>query len=195
MTIFDLLFLVLFLTAAGTLLAIAVAALRGRRARALTLARRLICGVVAYLGVVYAATALSTLVVLHAGDAECSDDWCIAVDGAQRTAKGAAAEYHVKLRIFSRALGRPQRELAATDVYLVDSLWRRYNPVPNATNIPLNTLLQPGESIATERVFEVPAGTHSLGLRVGRSGQPVGPICLIIGECEAFHKGTVIRID
>jgi hypothetical protein len=195
MTIFDLLFLVLFLTAAGTLLAIAVAAVRGRRARALTLLGRLACGIIAYLGLVYAATALSRLVVLHAGDAECSDDWCIAVDGAQRTARGATAEYDVKLRIFSRALRRPQRELAATDVYLVDSLWNRYDPVPNSANVPLNTLLQPGESIATERVFEVPAGAHGLGLRVGRSGMPIGPICLIVGECEAFHKGTVIRID
>lgn len=195
MTIFDLLFLVLFLTAAGTLIFSAVAALRGRRARALKLLGRLACGVLAYVGLVYAATALSSLVVLHAGDAECSDDWCIAVNGAQRTAKGATAEYDVKLLIFSRALGRPQRELAATDVYLVDSVWNRYDPVPNATNIPLNTLLQPGERIATERVFEVPAGAHGLGLRVGRSGSPVGPICLIIGECEAFHKGTVIRIE
>jgi hypothetical protein len=195
MTIFDLLFLVLVLAAAGTLILSAVAAMRGQRARALTLLGRLVCGGIAYVGLVYAATALSAPVVLHPGDADCSDDWCIAVDGAQRTAKGATAEYDVKLRIFSRALGRAQRELVATDVYLVDSLWNRYDPVPNAANIPLNTLLQPGESIATGRVFEVPANAHGLGLRVGRSGMPFGPVCLIIGECEAFHKGTLIRIE
>jgi len=195
MTIFDLLFILLFLTAAATLISIAVAALRGRRARALALLRRLGYGVLAYLGLVYAATALSRQAVLHAGDAECNDDWCIAVDGAQRTPQGSTAVYDVKLRIFSRALGRPQRELIATDVYLVDSLWNRYDPVHNATDIPLNTLLQPGESIATRRIFEAPAGAHGLGLMVGRSGFPNKPVCLIIGECEAFHKGTVIRID
>jgi hypothetical protein len=192
MTIFDLLFILLFLAAVATLIAAAVTALRGRGARALLLLRWLGGCAAAYLALVYAATALSRTTVLHAGDAECNDDWCIAVEGARRTPRDAIAVYDVALRIFSRALGRPQREGLATDVYLEDSEWRRYNPVPDQTNIPLNTLLQPGESVTTRRIFMVPAGAHGLALRVGRSGLP---ICLIVGECEAFHKGTVIRID
>jgi len=195
MTIFDLLFLVLLLAAVVTLIAIVVAALGGRGARALVLLRWLGCCAVAYVGLVYAATALSSLEVMHPGDADCSDEWCIAVDGAQRTAKGATAFYDVKLRIFSRARRKPQRELIATDVYLVDSLWNRYDPIPNPADVPLNTLLQPGESVSTQRIFEVPAGARDLGLRVGRSGLPIAPVCLVIGECDAFRKGRVIRID
>jgi hypothetical protein len=192
MTVFDLLFIVLFLAAVATLATAAVSALRARRARALVLVRRLVCCAAVYVGLVYAATALSKQVVLHTGDPECSDDWCVAVDGVKRTPQGATAEYDVTLRIFSRARRRAQREGLATDVYLVDSLWNRYDPIHDATDIPLNTLLQPGESVTTRRIFDVPAGAHKLGMMVGRSGLP---ICLIFSECGAFHKGTVIQID
>jgi hypothetical protein len=192
-TLFDLLFILLFLAAVATLLAAAVSALRGKGSRALLLIRRLVVCAAAYLGLVYTATALSRQTMLHPGDPECNDDWCIAVDGVERIPRQqASAEYHVTLRIFSRALRRAQREGLATDVYLVDSLWNRYNPVHDAADVPLNTLLQPGESITTHRVFEVPAGARRLGLMIGRSGLP---ICLIIGECGAFHKGTMIQID
>jgi hypothetical protein len=191
-TLFDLLFIVLFLIAVATLLAAMVSALRGRGARALALVRRLVFCAAVYLAVVYAVTALSRQTVLHPGDPECNDDWCLAVDGVERIPKQAMVEYQVTLRLFSRALRRPQREGLATDVYLVDSLWNRYDPVPNATDVPLNTLLQPGESVTARRVFEVPAGAQRLGLMIGRRGLP---ICLIIGECAAFHKGTVVRID
>jgi hypothetical protein len=187
-TLFDLLFILLFLTAAATLVTAAVYAVRGPRARAVTLIKRLVIGSALYLAAVYSATALSRQTVLHPGDPECNDDWCIAVDGVKR----APAQYIVTLRIFSRARGRAQREGLATDVYLVDAHWNRYDPVHNPNDIPLNVLLQPGESVTTQRVFQVPAGAQRVGLMVGRSGPPV---CLIIGECGAFHKETVIQLD
>ena len=34
---------------------------------------------------------------------------------------------------------------------------------------------------------------HDIGLMVDR--RTVLPICVIIGECGAFHKGTIVRID
>jgi hypothetical protein len=192
-TVFDLLFIVLLLTAIITLIVAAVAALRGHRERALIILRSLLVGAAAYIGIVYGATALSAAKVLRVGDPQCSDDWCLAVDGAARTAKGAVTVYDVKLRIFSRARGRAQRENIATDVYLVDDRWRRYDPVPNRAAIPLNTLLQPLQSVQTERAFELPSDAHGIGLIIGhRAGLP---ICLIIGECGAFHKATVVRID
>jgi hypothetical protein len=58
---------------------------------------------------------------------------------------------------------------------------------------PLNALLQPGESVTTGRRFELPADDHDIGLIVDRS--TVLQICVIIGECGAFHKGTIVRID
>jgi hypothetical protein len=193
MTIFDLLFIVLFLTAAVTVIMAIVSFLRGKRQRATTILRRLAYSSVAYVGIVYLATALSSAVVLHPRDPECYDDWCVDVEAAQRMAQPSGAHYDVTLRIFSQARGRPQREALATDVYLLDSRQRRYDPILKGTEIPLNTLLQPGESVTTSRAFDLPSDAHDIGLVVGRRSP--FPICLIIGECEAFHKGTIIRID
>jgi hypothetical protein len=193
MTIFDLLFIALFLTAIGTLIVAAVSVFRGRRARALVILRRLALCAVAYIGIVYVATAFSKQVVLRVGDPQCSDDWCIAVAGVKRESKDAVTVYDLTLRIFSRARRRAQRENIATDVYLVDSHWRRYDPTPTGSEIPLNTLLQPGETVTTGRIFKLPADAHEIGLLVGH--RVVRPICLIIGECGAFHKGTMVRID
>jgi hypothetical protein len=109
MTVFDLLFIALFLAAVGTLLVAAVSAVRGRRARALAILRRLAICTVAYLGVVYMATALPKQVVLRVGDPQCSDDWCIAVERVKRTPKNALMLYEVTLRIFQ---SRPARGAA-----------------------------------------------------------------------------------
>ncbi len=193
MTIFDLLFIVLFFTTLGTLIAAAVAALRGRRARALAILGRLALGAVAYIGIVYLATALSKQPVLRVSDPQCSDDWCIAVEGVKRTPKDAVTVYDVTLRIFSRAQRVTQREKLAKDVYLVDAHWKRYDPVLSGSEVPLNTLLQPSESVTTSRRFELPPESHDISLIVDRS--PILPICVIIGECGAFHKGTMVRID
>ena len=192
MTIFDLLFLALFLAALAALILAAVYALRGRTGQAFGVLRRLTACTVVYLGMVYVITALSKPVVLKIGDPQCNDDWCIAVEGVLRTPKAALVAYDVKLRIFSRARRVAMRENGATDVYLVDSDWKRYQPIPDGTEIPLNTLLQPGQSVTTGRTFELPPDAHDIGLLVQRSGLPV---CLIIGECGAFHRGPMIRID
>ena len=193
MTVFDLLVIVLFFAAIGTLIVAAVLAVRGRWARALRLLGGLAGFTVVYVGIVYAATALSKEVVLRIGDPQCDDDWCIAVENAKRTPMNAVARYDVTLRIFSRARRVSQREMGARDVYLVDPQWRRYDPVHTGAEVPLNTLLQPGESVTTSRRFEVPAEVRGIGLIVDRPS--ILPICLVIGECEAFHKGTIVRMD
>ena len=193
MTVFDLLVIVLFFTAIGTAIVAAVFAVRGRWARALGLIRGLALCTVAYVGIVYMATALSKEAVLRIGDPECDDDWCIAVENAARTPMNTVARYDVKLRIFSRARRVAQREMGAKDVYLVDAQWRRYDPVRTGAEVPLNTLLQAGESVTTSRRFDVPADVRGIGLMVDRSSG--FPVCLVIGECEAFHKGTIVRVE
>jgi hypothetical protein len=191
-TIFDLLFIALFVAGIGALGVAVVSAFRGQRTRAFEILFKLALCAAAYVGTVYLATALSNRVELRIGEPQCSDDWCIAVDAVKRTPTNAVAIYEVSLRIFSRARRVAQRELIAKDVYLVDARWRRYNPVLTGREIPLNTLLQPGESITTGRRFELPAAIHDIGLMVDRSSLP---ICVIIGECGAFHKGIIVRLD
>jgi hypothetical protein len=193
MTIFDLAFLVLLLTAIVALIVAAISALRGRRRRALNILRNVAFCAVGYVGIVYVVTAFSKQVVHSLGDPQCNDDWCIALEGVQRTQKDPNTNYEVTLRIFSRARRRAQREKIATDVYLVDASWNRYDPILDGSEVPLNTLLQPEESVTTRRRFELPKDVQATGLKVGH--RTVIPICLIIAECEAFHKGDIIRID
>ena len=192
MTVYDLLFIALFLIAAGTLITAAVLFFRGRKARALSALGKLAICSAGYIAFVYAATAMSKERVLHVGDPECRDDWCFAVAGVRRTAMNAVTRFDSDLRIFSRARRVAQRELGAKDVYLVDSGWKRYDPILTGAEIPMNTLLQAGESKNTTRHFDVPADARGIALMLDH-GAP--PFCLIIGECEAFHKGVVIRLE
>jgi len=192
-TIFDLAFLILLFTAVVSLIAAAVSAFCGRRGQALTILHNVAVCAAGYIGIVYVVTALSKPVVHHLKDPQCNDDWCIAVEGVKRTPTDANANYEVTLRIFSRARRRAQRENIATDVYLVDSHWNRYDPILDGSEVPLNTLLQPGESVMTRRRFELPKDAQEIGLKVGhRTGVP---LCLIIAECEAFHKGAIFKLD
>ena len=192
MTIFDLIFLILMFNAIVALIAAVVGFLRGRRRQALTILRNVAFFSAGYVGIVYVTTAFSKQAVYGLGDPQCSDDWCIAVEDVKRTPADRRTDYEVTLRIFSRARRRAQRELIATDVCLVDSQWNRYDPILDGSEIPFNTLLQPGESVTTRRRFELPKDVQGMGLKVSHHSPP---ICLIIDECEAFHKGPILRID
>jgi hypothetical protein len=191
-TVFDLLFLALLLAGVSSLGVAAVSAFRGQRTRALAILGKLCACAATYVGMVYLITALLNRVELRVGEAQCNDDWCIAVDGVKRTPMNAITIYDVSLRIFSRARRVAQRELVANDVYLVDAAWRRFDPILTGREVPLSTLLQPGESVTTSRRFELPADDRKIGLMIDRSAPP---FCLIVGECGAFHKGTIVRLD
>jgi hypothetical protein len=192
-TIYDLVFLVLLFTAIVSLIVAVVWAFRGRRRQALTILHNVAVCAAGYIGFVYVVTALSKPVVHSLKDPQCNDDWCIAVEDFKRTPTDASTDYEVTLRIFSRARRRAQREKIATDVYLVDSHWNHYDPILDGSEVPLNTLLQPGESVTTRRRFGLPKDAQEIGLKVGR--RAVVPICLIIAECEAFHKGAIFKLD
>jgi hypothetical protein len=157
--------------------------------------RKLGVSAIAYVAMVYTATAFSKQVVLQIGDAQCSDDWCLSVERVTRTAKNHVAFYNVTLCIFSRARRVAQREMAAKDVYLEDNDWRRYDPVLTGSEVPLNSLLQPGQSVTTSRTFAVPEDQRNICLKIDRSQPLVLPVCMIVGECGAFHKGTKVLID
>ena len=193
MTVFDLLFIVLLLAAIVTLVAIVTAIVRGHRASALSISRRLVLCASVYIATVYAAAAFSTQTVLKIGDPQCSDDWCLAVDSVIPTPASATTHYTITLRIFSRARRVAQRENVAKDIYLVDANEQRYNPVLAGSEAPLNVLLQPEESVTTTRNFVLPAGDRDIRLMIDRSS--ILPFCVVIGECGAFHKGTVVRLD
>lgn len=194
MTVFDLLFIALLVGALGTLVFAAAVAARGKPAQALAVLRRLGLFSAFYLGMVYLFTAFSSPRILRIGDPQCFDDWCLAVETANPVTRDALTHYDITLRVFSRARRVAQRENGANDVYLVDGAWNRYDPGPHPAEIPLNILLQPGESITTRRTFQLPANARTISLMLDHGSGPLG-ICLVIGECSAFHKGTRVSMD
>lgn len=195
MTIFDLLFITLFLAAVGTLIVAAVVALRGRRARALRILQRLGIMAALYLFIVVGVAAVTPQRFLHVGDDQCSDDWCIAVEGVRHDSTSAGTDYGVTFRLASRARRVAQRERFVA-VYLRDTRGRRYDPVADTTVIPFDTLLQPGETLAATRRFVVPRDADVVGLVIAREGGGWFPGCCIIGdESSFFHKRTIVKLD
>lgn len=193
MTIFEPLFILLVLTTIAVLFMAAVAALTGRPANALKLLRRLGIAAAAYFTIVLAVAALGTQKVYHVGDMQCFDDWCITVSGVAHAPAGAGQAWTVTLRISSRAKRVSQRENGAA-VYLTDSQHRRFAPDATASEPPLDTRLEPGESVETKRTFQLPPDAAGVSLVFAHEGGfPIG--ALIIGENEFFHKLAIVKLD
>ena len=194
MTLFDLLFALLFLTGIGSLVVASVAALRGRRARAIAIVRR--TGIVAglYFAVLILVSALSPQRFLGLGDDQCSDDWCIAVQRVRRDTVPTGERYDVSFRVSSRARRVAQRERFVT-VYLRDQNGRRYRPDGDANANPFDTLLSPGQTVSVTQRFVVPAPTRIVGLVVAREGGGRFPGCCILGdEGSLFHRRTIVEL-
>jgi hypothetical protein len=189
MTLFDLLFILLFLTGLWVLVSCLVAALRGRRAQAGRRLRTLGVAVLVYMAIVAGVSLLTPRRVLAVGEDQCSDDWCIAVQGATRTGDSALA---VTFRLASRALRVTQRERFVV-VYLRDADGRRYDPDPTPGQAPFDVELGPGAFVGTQRVFHVPPHAAGLGVVVTRAGDVPFPRCCIIGT-GLFHKDPVVPI-
>lgn len=195
MAIFDLLFLASFLVSVIVMIAAAYAAVRGRVSRAFSiLGVWLVCAAL-YVGASVAVAYAAPQRMIATGTPWCFDDWCLTVENAKR----AAGVYNVNLRISSEAKRVTQRANGAW-IYLRDENDRHYDPVPDPADdpkeVPLDVLLQPGESVAAKRSFQVPADVRELGLVTGHGGPPCGLMSLVIigqGGC-LFHKQTMIRL-
>jgi hypothetical protein len=193
-TLFDLLFILVFLVSVVTWISAAVAALRGRRSRALGTLRKWSLCALAYLAVVAVVGFSSPQRVLNPGDPWCFDDWCLSVERVSHTPAPPQAAYTVTLRIFSEAKRVSQRANGAW-IYVIDRQGRRYAPEPDPSATPLDVLLQPGESITTTRTFKVPADAGEIGLITGHGGSSGFPSLVIIGdEASLFHKRTFVRL-
>lgn len=193
MSLFDLLFLVVFFATIFALVLAVWAALRGRRARAGALLRRIGIFVALYLGVVILVSLLSPRRVVQVGEDQCWDDWCLTITNVQRTPIENGSRYVVTIRLFSRARRAAQRG-RGTQVYLMDDRGRRYDPIPEPDAIPFDILLQPQEAVRTTRVFELPSDAADPVL-VASHGEGF-PGWFIIGDSASlFHQRPVVRLE
>ncbi|HVN03990.1 MAG TPA: hypothetical protein VMT86_06200 [Bryobacteraceae bacterium] len=194
MTAFDLLFILAVLASAAIWILTAAAALRRSRARAWRILRIWVVCALLYLAAVAADGLASPRRVLKPGDPWCFDDWCLIVERVTHTPEPPQAAYTVSLRIFSRARRVSQRAKGAW-IYVIDRAGRRYAPEPDNAALPLDVLLQPGESVSTSRTFKVPPDATGLALITGH-GFPYWCRLPIIGDDSAlWHQRTVVRLQ
>jgi len=191
MTIFDLLFIASFLATVVVLVLVLIAAIRGRW----SMLRNLLIGwgvfAAVYFGALVAISLATPQRLMSVGENRCWDDWCIAVTKVQRATTTEGALMTVTLRMSSSARRVTQRE-NGLNVHLIDDRGRRYEPVPSVSAKPFDVPLGPGESAETERVFQVPADSHGIGLAFTHAG----PGKFIIGDDGSFlHKPTIVRIE
>jgi hypothetical protein len=191
MKIFDVLFLASFLVSVMALVATAYIAIRGRVAHAFSILRVWLVCAALYLGISAAVAYVAPQKVIAVGSPWCFDDWCLTVERV----KHADTNYIVDLLISREAKRATQRAKGAW-IYLRDENDTYYYPTPDPKEVPLDVLLQPGESVAARRSFKVPAKIHELGLVTGHGGPPCGFMNLvIIGNAGClFHKQTMIRL-
>lgn len=193
MTIYELLFILLFLAATVTLLYAAIATVRGSRRQGVRILGRLAFCAAAYFAAVVIVAATSTRKVVQIGEPQCFDDWCITVVAVSKPVAHADSAWHVWLRVSSRAKRVTQRELNAV-VYLTDDRNRRFDPLRDPSAVPLDTPVGPGESVSAMRSFAVPEDARRVGLVFTHEGGfPIG--ALIVGENQWFHKAPVVRLE
>lgn len=196
MSLLELFFVLAVLVSAITMIVVVVLTFRGRGRQALTLLGIFGICVASYLiaGVLISFAAPQR--ILRVGEPWCFDDWCLSVEQVSRAPGPVGNSYLVSLRIFSRARRVAQRANGAW-IYLIDDRGHLYPPDPDPSTMPLDHVLQPGESIAASRLFHVPLNVHRLGLVTGHGGSFCGPMnFLIIGQGGClFGKPAMIRIQ
>ena len=190
----ELLFIAIVLAAVVTLGVAIVQALRGRLRQSIWLVTLVCASLAIYLGIVIAVSLVSPQRVVEIGERQCSDDWCIAVIGASRSAVPGGAEYAVAFQVSSRARGVSQRENGVV-VYLIGGTGGRHLAEPDASALPFDVLLQPGQAVTTSRRFKVLAEEEVLGVVVGREGSNAIPGLFVIGDDGSlFHRPAIVRI-
>ena len=196
MSIFDLIFILGFLASVVTFAMAAVAAIRRRRSQAMRTLRIYGICAISYFTVDFAYAYLKPQRIIAEAAPWCFDEWCLTVTKATHSREGATQTYDIDLELFSQARRKAQRANGAW-IYLIDNRGRRYAPEVRSSDIPLNTLLQPGESLRASRSFKAPADVQDIGLITGHGGPYCGPMnILIIGSAGClFNKPTMIKLQ
>jgi hypothetical protein len=181
MTLYDLIFAVVALATAATLLSAVVPALRGDRPAAGRRLRLLAGALAAYLALVTVVSLVLPPRTLAPGENLCSDDWCIAVTNARRDSAAMPPTLDVRYTLTSRARGAPQRERFVVS-YLIDGAGARIDAQQVSGAVPFDSLLQPGQHIEAARSFVVAGRSSPFTVVIAREGDGGFPRCCILGE-------------
>ena len=190
MTLFDLVFLLLFFTTIIGLLVCLVRLLRAKRKDAARGLARIGIGVAVYFAVVILVSLVSARREYRVGEQQCFDDWCVAVKGVTHAPAGQGTAYHVTLALSNKARRTSQRERNLV-VYMTDANGSRFEPAPGGAS--MDVLLAPEQVVEVVRDFTVPADARDLGVVVTHEGGfPIG--WLIIDYDTWFRKAPLVRL-
>jgi len=208
MSLFDLLFILIFLGTVVALIVILISALCGRRGTAIRIMRGLGGSLAAYFLVVVLVAVATPQKVLTREQSRCFDEMCFSVTDVKTASaigkkppmtKASGTFYLVAIRVSCLGHGRAQSE-AGVGASLVDAAGHTYEVSPagqhayeaeNSVNPPLTARVAPGEDVSSVQVFDVPLKAPDIALHVSHSG----PGLFIIGDDESpLHKPTIIRL-
>jgi hypothetical protein len=192
MSLFDLLFILLFLLMLASLLWAASCAVRGQSDRAGRVLVRIVVAAAAYIAIVIVFSAILPRRTANLRELRCFDDYCVSVDSFTRNPQGAGVEYNVNLRLSNRALRGSEREKNLV-MYLTDAQGRRYDADGDKSSAPYTVLLAPQESVVISRGFLVRSDAGDLGAVVTHEGGfPIG--WFIIGYDTWFRKPPLVML-
>ena len=195
-TIFDLVFLAAVLASATVLTGVVLLAARGQFRQARRVIAAYVIAATSYLVIGMVVSLVRPQRVIDRDVPWCFDDWCLTAQRVTRTLDGTVQFVRVDVTISSRARRVSQHAKGAWLV-LIDKAGHRYAPELDSSATPLDVLMKPGDSVATSRVFRLPADARRLGLVTGHGGAYCGVMSfLVIGQSGClFNKPAMIHIE
>jgi hypothetical protein len=207
MTLYELIFILLFLGSVVCLLLCAFSWLVRRKAasRKLFIALAAVWGV--YLVLLAVTDVFSVQKVFKVGEDQCFDEMCFAVADVQtipaQTFDSSAAPgsglYIVKVRVTSHSRGRSQAEgglrwrIVDDKNYIdVSETAQKSYEAQHGASPKLSGTIAPGESILSVLVFEVPHGITHPALTLDHGFTPG---YFVIGESPFFHKPDIHQLS
>jgi hypothetical protein len=204
MTLYELVFILLFLASAISLL-LGLFLRRTGAFRKILIALASVWGV--YLVILAASDVLTSQKIFKVGEDQCFDEMCFAVTDVQTMApqtfnpSGTTASglYVVKVRMSSHSLGRAQAEgglrgrLYDGETYInVSEAAQKAYDAQHGESPRLTQKIAPGESIVSVLVFAVPPRTMHPALTLDHGFTPG---YFVIGESPLFHKPDIHQLS
>lgn len=198
MTVYDLLFILLFLGSVVTL-PISVFVRRRGSAKKILLLLAAVWGI--YFLVLAASDMLVSQRVTRLGEERCFDEMCFAITGVQtqRQSRTPANKlYIITVRVTSHSLGRTQAEggvrarlYEGGRFFNVSEQAQQSYEAQHGKTPKLTQKLAPGESILSVLLFDLPANTTTPALTLDHGFTPG---YFIIGESPFFHKPDILQL-
>lgn len=201
MTLYELLFIVLFLATVAAAAGVLVLAATRRRASAAKVLLTTVAVWSIYLAILAISDAAARQVVIRPGEDHCFDEMCFAVVDNQTSFSLTQPDHTtwvVTVRATSHSRGRTQAEgglrarLYANGMFfnVSEQAQKEYESAHGKTP-PLTQRLAPGESIQSVLVFDLPRSMTHPGLALDHGFTPG---YFVIGESPFFHEPDILQL-